>query len=117
MVRSFHYAVHTALSEVSVRGEDARLLQPWADLWYRYTAGIFVRFYLVTAGNASFIPENNDDVKTLLNAYLLEKAVYELGYALNSHPERVVIPLRGIQELLGEEKSSPALPPRPEAAG
>ena len=32
-----------------------------------------------------------------------EKAIYELGYELNNRPEWVVIPLRGIQDLMESE--------------
>jgi maltose alpha-D-glucosyltransferase/alpha-amylase len=40
----------------------------------------------------------------LLDALLLEKAIYELGYELNNRPEWVKIPLQGIQQLLGAEE-------------
>jgi maltose alpha-D-glucosyltransferase/alpha-amylase len=33
----------------------------------------------------------------LIRTYLLEKAVYELGYELNGRPDWVNIPLRGIR--------------------
>jgi maltose alpha-D-glucosyltransferase/alpha-amylase len=39
----------------------------------------------------------------MLRAFLLEKAVYELGYELNNRPEWVVIPLKGIKNLIGGE--------------
>ena len=39
----------------------------------------------------------------LLTALLLEKSIYELSYELNNRPDWVVIPLRGILELLEEQ--------------
>jgi len=36
----------------------------------------------------------------LLDAFVLEKAVYELNYELNNRPDWVRIPLRGILQLL-----------------
>jgi maltose alpha-D-glucosyltransferase/alpha-amylase len=36
----------------------------------------------------------------LLDAYLLEKAVYELGYEINNRPHWIGIPLQGIREIL-----------------
>ena len=36
----------------------------------------------------------------LMRTYLLEKAIYELGYELNSRPDWVIIPLRGIKYLI-----------------
>ena len=40
------------------------------------------------------------DLKVLLEAYLLDKAVYEVAYELNNRPDWVVIPLRGIRHIL-----------------
>ena len=36
----------------------------------------------------------------LLNAFLLNKAIYELGYELNSRPDWVLTPLKGILSIL-----------------
>ena len=36
----------------------------------------------------------------ILNIFLLEKAIYEIGYELNNRPDRVIIPLKGIKDLL-----------------
>ena len=38
-----------------------------------------------------------------MRTFLLEKAIYELGYELNNRPDWVVIPLRGIKALMGKE--------------
>jgi maltose alpha-D-glucosyltransferase/alpha-amylase len=104
MVRSFHYAVRNALlKESSVRPEDTALLEPWTNLWYRQVSGIFIRSYLDTVRNAPFIPSDREELEIMLKAYLLEKAVYELGYELNNRPEWVITPLRGIRDLMEGE--------------
>lgn len=36
----------------------------------------------------------------LIRIFLLEKAVYEIGYELNNRPDRVIIPLKGTESLL-----------------
>ena len=71
-----------------------------ADLWYFNVAGVFLSSYLQTAGSAEFLPKNRDDFDTLLQAFLLETAVYELSYELNNRPDWLAIPLQGIQHLM-----------------
>jgi len=36
----------------------------------------------------------------LINAFTLDRAVYELGYELTYRPEWSIIPIRGIKEIL-----------------
>lgn len=101
MLRSFHYAAYTALfNHAAIRAEDFPILEPWAALWYWYIGGTFLRSYLETAQGASFIPQHPEEIEILLNAFLLDKAVYEVGYELNNRPAWVVIPLKGIRQLL-----------------
>ncbi len=102
MVRSFHYAAYSALMQQgTIRGEDIPVLEPWAELWYKYVTGAFLRAYFETAGDASFVPEDKEELKVLFGVLLLEKAVYELGYELNNRPDWVIIPIRGINHILG----------------
>ena len=39
----------------------------------------------------------------LLGVFMLEKAVYELGYEMNNRPDWLIVPLMGILELLQVE--------------
>jgi maltose alpha-D-glucosyltransferase/alpha-amylase len=61
---------------------------------------VFLQSYLKTIGTAIFIPQNSEDLQIMLEAYLLDKAVYEIGYELNNRPGWVVIPVRGIKHIL-----------------
>ncbi|NSW86845.1 MAG: phosphotransferase, partial [Syntrophobacteraceae bacterium] len=106
MLRSFHYAASLSLlKEASLRPEDRPFLQPWADAWYRCVAGAFLRSYLEGVEGTGIVPKRKEDTEVLLKAFVLEKAVYELGYELNNRPEWVVIPMRGIMHLLHEHRN------------
>jgi maltose alpha-D-glucosyltransferase/alpha-amylase len=49
-----------------------------------------------------------DERRILLDAFLLDKALYELAYELGNRPEWVRIPLRGILGLIEEHESAAA---------
>jgi len=63
---------------------------------------VYLRAYRERAGVASFLPATEEELRMLLEAYLLEKAVYEVGYELNNRPDWLRIPLQGIRQLMGE---------------
>ena len=100
MMRSFQYAAYNALWQPAMRAEDIPFLERWAGFWYREMASVFLQSYLGTTRGAVFIPEKTDDLQVMLEAYLLDKAVYEIGYELNHRPDWVVIPIRGIKHIL-----------------
>jgi len=103
MIRSFHYAAYTTLlSGTTVRQQDTGALAIWADLWYRYVSAGFLNGYLQPMADSDLLPQDPDLLENLLVPYLLEKAVYELGYELNNRPDWLVIPLRGIRHLCGD---------------
>ena len=106
MLRSFHYAAHAGLLQQKERGSvpagKLDSFQEWARFWQRWVSVGYLKAYLATAGNASFLPKTAVELKILLDAFLIEKAIYELGYELNHRPDWVAIPLQGILQLLGE---------------
>ena len=102
MLHSFHYAANAVLYQRDyVRVEDLPFLEPWTETWHRSVGGSFLNSYLAVAGQAGFIPESREDVETMLSVFLLDKAIYVLGYELNNRPGWVVMPLRQIRGLLG----------------
>ena len=100
MLRSFSYAAYSALDLVQQRRPDsARALEPWARLWEKAVCTVFLNAYKqTTAADPGLLPEPAQ-AQALLNAYLLEKALYELLYELNNRPTWVRIPLSGILAL------------------
>jgi maltose alpha-D-glucosyltransferase/alpha-amylase len=100
MMRSYQYAAYSALWQPAMRTEDVPFLERWADFWYRNMSSVFLQSYLETTAGAPFIPQDKGDLQVMLEAYLLDKAVYEVGYELNNRPDWVVIPIRGIKHIL-----------------
>jgi maltose alpha-D-glucosyltransferase/alpha-amylase len=100
MLRSFSYAAYGTLINYTVRHpEDLARLEPWAQLWERFVAAEFLRAYRDTADGADILPSNNTDFRKLLDVFLLDKALYEILYELNSRPGWLRIPLLGLMSL------------------
>jgi maltose alpha-D-glucosyltransferase / alpha-amylase len=98
MIRSFHYAAFTALLETAVvRIEDRSVAAPWADAWYRWVSGAFLRKYLQVTTGAPFLPAPAD-VEVILDAQVLQKAFFELRGELDRCAETISIPLSWIVE-------------------
>jgi maltose alpha-D-glucosyltransferase / alpha-amylase len=104
MLRSFHYAVHTALRTQAQRGlltsENHKGVAEWAVYWRRWVSATFVRAYLRTTGDSRLLPRTRGELEILLDAYLIDKAVYEMGYELNNRPDWLAIPFNGILQHL-----------------
>jgi maltose alpha-D-glucosyltransferase/alpha-amylase len=107
MLRSFHYAAHAAIrgqSQAVIVQHAAVPVDDWANFWSTWVSAAFLRTYLIEAEKGGFLPRDHSQLESLLRAYLLEKALYELRYELNNRPEWVNIPLEGIRQYCGSSK-------------
>ncbi len=101
MIRSFHYAAYSALSQQdSLRQDDMEYVEQWAEQWYHYVSGFYMQSYLEKVGGQDFIPGEKKHIDVLVQTFLLEKAIYELNYELNNRPDWVIIPIRGIKNIM-----------------
>jgi maltose alpha-D-glucosyltransferase/alpha-amylase len=103
MIRSFHYAAYTALmgqTGGATPVENPAVLEPWALFWYSWVSATFLQSYLEVPATAAFLPPSGEDLRTLLDLFLLEKALYELGYEVNNRPQWLRIPIEGVIQLL-----------------
>jgi maltose alpha-D-glucosyltransferase/alpha-amylase len=103
--RSFHYAVYSAiLTRTEELTYDQEHLFEAAEKLYSYMVGVFFNTYMETVyqqGNLSL--GYTREREFLLKYHLIEKAVYELGYELNSRPRWAIIPLN--EKQLNEQRN------------
>jgi maltose alpha-D-glucosyltransferase/alpha-amylase len=94
MLRSFQYAAYSALET------RAPAVEAWAAFWNGWVSAAFLKSYFKYAYGQAFAPASEMERRTLLQAFLLQKALYELAYELNNRPGWVGIPIRGILSLI-----------------
>jgi maltose alpha-D-glucosyltransferase / alpha-amylase len=105
MLRSFSYAARFALQAYAARrGGDAERLELWARLWERSVSAVFLDAYRRTVSDTRLLPAITGDLAQLLDAYVLDKALYELRYELGNRPAWVGVPLAGILDLVADRR-------------
>ena len=120
MLRSFQYCAATAISTARERGlynsdaEQLRNARLWGRRFALWSSAAFLRGYLeeIAKDEHPIIPRRDDHATLLLDAWLIEKAMYEIRYELDSRPDWVRIPLRGVLELVTTDQP-PATNPNP----
>ncbi len=100
MLRSFDYAALTALKSTDFRAGDVNRLTAAARCWVFWVSLVFLQNYLDSSRAAGFLPTSKQELKRMLDLYLLQKAVYELNYELNNRPDWVGVPIRGILDIM-----------------
>jgi maltose alpha-D-glucosyltransferase / alpha-amylase len=104
MIRSFDYisamAVLKQLELGTLQEQDLPALEPWAGLWCRWVSAIYLKAYLAGLGDTDLLPRSKEQLATLLQAHLLEKALHETGYELKHRPYLVRVPLRALSTML-----------------
>jgi len=113
MVRSFNYAAHTALESLAARGllttENRDGAAAWSAYWRRWVSATFLRAYFETMRGSALLPKERDQLEVLLSAYLIDKAVYELGYELNNRPTWLGIPFEGVLRMVNRTAKAHAV--------
>ncbi len=100
MLRSFHYAREWALRRGRRREQDIPVLVEPAAAWVDWVSAAYLSSWLEHCQGADFLPSDPGEFTVLLEFYLLEKCLYELGYELNNRQDWVGIPMVGLRDLL-----------------
>ncbi len=104
LFRSFHYAVFATLfnRSASQQYSEEELFEA-GGRYYRAVVAVFLDAYVQKAFDSGIDIGYYQEIDFLLRYHILEKAIYELGYELNSRPNWVVIPLKGIMQILNND--------------
>ncbi len=105
MLLSLHYASATALSNQIPDGgihreQDIQRLQPWAAYWTTWVSAAFLREYFQITRSTGLFPTSEDELATLLEVYMLDRALFELARDLRMGSRWLAIPITAILELL-----------------
>jgi maltose alpha-D-glucosyltransferase/alpha-amylase len=103
LVRSLYYVAYEGFIAPPNRpAEDLAGYMSFPGLWASSLSGIFLKSYFNTIGDSPLIPRSEEEIRTLLQVYLLEKAFYSLVYEINHRPLFAAIPVKIISSLLGD---------------
>ena len=101
LFRSFHYAIYaTIFNNKNQYTYSLDTLFEAGEILYNYLTGVFLGTYVDEVQEQNLNIGYNQERIFILKYCLLEKAVYELGYELNSRPQWAVIPLKGISNII-----------------
>jgi maltose alpha-D-glucosyltransferase/alpha-amylase len=105
MLRSLDYAVGAALSrEVET---DRETLRPWAERWLAQMSRTLRNEYFSAMDGSGLIPPSENDRATLLETFLLDRALRELAYEHTRATGFSRVPLHAIARML-RSSSSPS---------
>jgi len=109
MIRSFDYISEMALVKQielgTLREQDLPQLEPWASVWHRAVSAIYLGAYLKALGESDLLPTSREHLGILLDAHLMEKALYETEYELTNRPHLLKIPVRALLNMLRAKDS------------
>lgn len=101
LFRSFHYAIYaTVFNNAEDYNKSQEELFQAAEILYSYLTSVFLGTYTDQVQDANLNIGYNQERIFILKYCLLEKAVYEIGYELNSRPRWALIPLKGISNII-----------------
>ncbi len=107
MLRSFHHAIYAGFHQQAELGvisrENLPKFEPWIRHWNRAVSRAFLQAYCEKLHPSGILPGEEDKLRMMLLAYLLNQVVVELGQELQFHSDNVRAPLQAIIDLTDEQ--------------
>jgi maltose alpha-D-glucosyltransferase/alpha-amylase len=109
MIRSLDCAAQAVLFREGEGGtlqqEQVRGVQPWAQFWSRWVSATFLGAYLRTVEHSQLVPKSRTGVSVLLDAFVLDRALTEMGHDLSTRPTWLPVSLQSILQLMERSKT------------
>jgi maltose alpha-D-glucosyltransferase/alpha-amylase len=112
MLRSFHYAAVTALRDERYGRSQRKRLEPWLLAWYGWVAAAYLGSYLAAIDPSGLVPHDDESLGALLDFFVMDKCLYEIGYEVNNRPDWVAIPVEGLSSLVADATTRSPAPDR-----
>ena len=101
IIRSLDYAATAALLRiVKPSPEELTKLDAFLAAWRRKAAIAFYAGIRETVGPGSLWPQDDEVARRLLRFFVVEKAIYEIGYELANRPDWIAVPVAGACRVL-----------------
>jgi len=101
LLRSIDYSVTAALDRaMQAKPDDRPIIAARLDAWREQMADAFWKTYREVLADPRLWPADTTAAQQLLDFFLLEKAVYEIGYELANRPAWLHVPLDGVLRVL-----------------
>jgi len=105
MLLSFQYAAQAVFSDqlpgVTRRPETMNALEFWARYWSDWVSATFLKAYLEALAQSPLIPQNEADLRLLLDHCLLEQALEGASEELRGRPDWARVPVGMLLRILG----------------
>ena len=84
-----------------VGDNDAQRVDDWRAEWTQQAQDELLRAYCETIAGTGLVPDDDADIRLLLDVYVVTKTLYEVRYELANRPDWVSWPLAAVVETLG----------------
>jgi maltose alpha-D-glucosyltransferase/alpha-amylase len=106
ILRSFHHAAYVGFDQQVERGsitrENLPRFEPWIRHWNRVISRAYLQAYCQELQNTDIVPRDENKLRPLLLAYILNQVMDELGDDLRLRSDNVRAPLQAIIHLTDE---------------
>ncbi|MGC9943355.1 MAG: maltose alpha-D-glucosyltransferase [Verrucomicrobiota bacterium] len=106
LLRSFHHAAYAGLRQQVESGiiapDSVPRFEPWVRHWNRAFSRAYLQSYCQSLGQSGILPDDPEQLRVMLLAYLLNQVMDELGDELRAHSDNVRAPLQAIILLTDE---------------